>query len=144
MSSVAFPADALRQAILSSLPEQSAQFGTAAPDPRFLYAPLSHARAIDPDTMLVEGNRGAGKSLWWAALLSEEHRRVVGRTQPKARLDESLLVSPGFGSGLLAKESPNKDILADLLRDSEPRQIWRAVVGTQLLAGSGRLRANTN
>ena len=143
MNGVAFPAKALRQAILSSLPEQSAQFGTAAPDPRFLYAPLSHARAIDPDTMLVEGNRGAGKSLWWAALLSDEHRRVVGRTQPKARLDQSLVVSPGFGSGLLARESPSKDILADLLRDSEPRQIWRAVVGTQLLAGSGKPPGNT-
>jgi len=143
MSSVAFPADALRQAILSSLPEQSAQFGTAPPDPRFLYAPLRHAQAIDPDTMLVEGNRGAGKSLWWAALLSDEHRRVVARTLPKARLDTPLLVSAGFGTGLPAKQSPGKDILADLLRDSEPRQIWRAVVGTQLLDGSGKPPGNT-
>ena len=143
MNSVAFPADALRQAILSSLPEQSAQFGTEPPDPRFLYAPLSHAKAIDPDTMLVEGNRGAGKSIWWAALLSEEHRRVVARTLPKARLDSPLLVSAGFGTGLSPKQSPSKDILADLLRDLEPRQIWRTVVGTQLLDGSGKLPGNT-
>lgn len=143
MSSVAFPPNALRQAILSSLPEQSAQFGTEPPDPRFLYAPLRHAQAIDPDTMLVEGNRGAGKSLWWAALLSDTHRRVVARTLPKSRLDLPLSVSAGFGSGLLAKDSPSKDILAALLRDSEPRQIWRAVVGRQLLDGTGKLPGNT-
>ena len=143
MSNVAFPANPLRQAILSSLPEQSAQFGTAPPDPRFLYAPLSHARAIDPDTMLVEGNRGAGKSLWWAALLSEEHRRVVAGTLPKARLTSSMLVSAGFGTGLPTRQCPSKDVLADLLRDLEPRQIWRAVVGSQLLDGSGKPPGNT-
>lgn len=133
MSTAAFPADALRQAILSSLPEQSAQFGAEPPDPRFLYAPLHHARAIDPDTMLVEGNRGAGKSLWWAALLSGEHRRVVAETLPGARLDSTLSVSAGFGTGLPARECPGKDVLAELLRDLDPRQIWRTVVGTQLL-----------
>lgn len=143
MSSIAFPADALRQAILSSLPEQSAQSGTEPPNPRFLYAPLSHARAIDPDTMLVEGNRGAGKSLWWSALLSEDHRRVVAGTLPKARLTSSMSVSAGFGTGLPTRQSPSKDVLADLLRDVEPRQIWRTVIGKQLLEGSSNLPGNT-
>ena len=124
----------IRRSILSSVPEESAQFGKELFDRRFLYAPLRHAQALDPNTMLVEGTRGAGKSLWWAALLSKEHRKIVARTLPKAGLDPEMDVRAGFGTGTQTKDAPSKDIIRGLLGDFEPREIWRAVVGWQILS----------
>lgn len=137
--SYTFPPTHLREAILSSIPEGSSQFGKDLFEPPFLYAPVRHSQAVDPNTMLVVGSRGAGKSLWWAALLSPEHRRVIARTLPKAGLPPNLEVRAGFGTGVLIKEAPSKDVLAKLLRDFEPREIWRAIVGWQVLGEDGLL-----
>jgi hypothetical protein len=128
-----FPSAPLRDAILSSIPEGSSQFGMELFSPSFLYAPVRHSQAVDPNTMLVVGNRGAGKSLWWAALRSPNHRRVIARTLPKAGLPSNLEVRAGFGTGVPIKEAPSKDVLAKLLREFEPREIWRAIVGWQVL-----------
>src|SRR5438128_2203980 len=73
------PIHELREALRSTLPEQASQFGAEPPRPEFLYVPALHIKALSLDNMLVQGIRGAGKSVWWAALQSPEHRRLLTR-----------------------------------------------------------------
>ena len=97
--------------------------------PAFTYMPPSHARALEPDNTLVEGIRGAGKSFWWAALNSEEHRRFIASAFPEARINESITISQGFGAGQLdPKSSPAKDVLANLVKKFDARIIWKTVI----------------
>lgn len=128
-----FPAQRIRDAILDSIPSESSQFGDEPPEARFIYPPWSHAPALDPSTIIVGGIRGAGKSLWWAALLSPAHRRMLRHVLPKAGISESTTVTAGFGSGVSVEDAPTKDVLRSLLQAGfEPRQIWKAVVGWQV------------
>ena len=38
------------------------------PKPESVYLPRSHLKATDPNSLLVTGMRGAGKTFWWSAL----------------------------------------------------------------------------
>lgn len=119
---------ALRRAILSSIPAEPSQYDSVKPE--FVYIPPSHVRALDPDAMLVEGIRGAGKSFWWHALQSEKLRpRLL--TQ-RAQSGESLVVTAGFGQGT-SPDWPEKDELTALLSAGhKPRLIWKTVVLRQI------------
>jgi hypothetical protein len=72
--------------------------------------------------MLVVGARGAGKSFWWQALLSDAAR--------------ATLQTPSLNRGILKvydgwseHGSPDKDTFAALRRDRiDARQIWRSVL----------------
>jgi len=134
-----FPSEPLRNAMLESIPSGVSQFGEQAPDAKYIYAPWSHAAALDPNTIVVRGIRGSGKSLWWAALLSSAHRRMVSRLLPKAGIDENTIVTPGFGAGVPVGKAPTKDVLASLLAGGyTPREIWRAVIGSQVSTDGNR------
>lgn len=82
-------------------------------------------RALAPDTMLVTGIRGAGKSFWWYLLQNQAIRdEVVGR---------DISVSVGFGQGSDASW-PDRDELQQLLGIGlKPRLIWKAVVLRQIV-----------
>lgn len=109
---------------LSNLP-RGASYGET-PRPEQVYLPNSHIEAIDPDTMLVTGMRGAGKTFWWNALQSDEVRRSVGERLPSL-LDEQTGIRAGFGIKP-SEDYPGKDTLKHLLQNgSEPRLIWRTV-----------------
>jgi len=57
---------ALRDLLIKAfeiLPEDMSSHGSA-PDPRFVYLPPAHVKALRPDAMVVVGMRGAGKSFW--------------------------------------------------------------------------------
>ncbi|MDR3553907.1 MAG: hypothetical protein P4L55_04055 [Syntrophobacteraceae bacterium] len=121
----------LRDLISESLPVDTATFGQT-PDLRHTYVPASHARALHPDSMLVVGIRGAGKSFWWSALKSEDHRQLVANLMPKAGIDTNTLVGQGFGERSLPLEYPGKDVLAKLIGKFDARQIWRTVIARQV------------
>ena len=124
-----FPKVITRSALLKSLPNIDEAGTSPNKEPAFTYMPPSHARALEPDNTLVEGIRGAGKSFWWTALNSREHRRFIASAFPEARINENITISQGFGAGQLdPKSSPSKDVLSNLVKDFEPRQIWRTVV----------------
>jgi hypothetical protein len=124
---VAFDPEAMRQAIEESLPRASLH--GEAPEPRYLYVPLRHAQALSPDHGLVVGIRGAGKSVWWAALQSEAHRRVVQSALPGLALREISTVSAGFGETPRPDDYPDKYTNDKMLAEGlEPVQIWRAVM----------------
>jgi hypothetical protein len=110
-----------------ALPADSAIFGQT-PDLKHTYVPVSHGRALHPDSMLVIGIRGAGKSFWWSALQSEEHRQLVADMMPKAGIGANTLVAQGFGERPSPQEYPGKDVLAKLMDSFDARQIWRTVV----------------
>jgi hypothetical protein len=119
----------LRQAILSSIPKDPFQLDE--PDPRYVYVPKAHIRALDPDNMLVVGGRGTGKSFWWNALLSEAARSVVTPMVP-ALGRTRLVVLPGWSPDN-RPEFPDKDTIAPIRASGVPaRSIWRTVFLAQV------------
>lgn len=136
--SYAFPKEALRAAIKSAIQPQATQHDKKPPEVRFVYAPQRHVQALDPNTMVVEGIRGAGKSFWWATLLSQAHRQALTKLSPQSRWLDDLEVTAGFGTGLGVDEAPSKRVIAQLLGKHDPSDIWRTVIVWQVLgAGSG-------
>lgn len=122
-------ASALRDAILTSIPADP--FQTSEPEPRFVYLPRTHVRALDPDNMLVVGARGTGKSFWWHALLSEQARAALTLRTPSLQRGH-LEVSAGW-SEQSQEAFPDKDTLAPLLAAGlDARLIWRTILLFQL------------
>ena len=111
---------------LSKLPGP-ASYGDP-PQPAAVYIPSSHGKAMHPDTMVVTGMRGSGKTFWWSALQSAEVRRSLGRGDPRFPLDEDSVIKLGFGVPQIPGHYPERDDLRRLLADDvEPRIIWRTV-----------------
>jgi hypothetical protein len=118
----------LRELIRDALPVESAEYGTPPPRHQF-FVPKTHARALHINIPVVLGDRGMGKSYWWAALQSREHRGLLGRAAPDVRIREETLVFPGFGKTPDLTQYPSKDVFARLLAHGQKsRLIWKAVV----------------
>jgi hypothetical protein len=119
----------LRRAFLTSIPEEVSQFD--AVEPRFLYRPTKHLRALDPNAMLVSGIRGAGKSFWWHALQDEALRALA---LPSEQTNSTA--SAGFGEGD-ADDRPGQDVLEQLLEQGHPpKLVWKTVVLRHALAAA--------
>ena len=126
MNDYRFPQQ-IRELLLAAIPEDRSIFGRT-PELQHTYVPTGHARALHPDSMLVVGTRGAGKSFWWSALQSDEHRRFVADLMPKSGISPGTRVSLGFGERPSPHDYPGKDVLAHLLKTFDARQVWRTVV----------------
>jgi hypothetical protein len=101
-----------------------------APDPAIIFAPSSHANALDPGRALVIGNRGVGKSFWSAVLFHRETRAKVAGQYPRLRLN-SVEAVLGFheDAGKDEGPAPSQNILQRLLSiGTQPENIWRAVL----------------
>lgn len=119
---------ALRELVRDAIPAESTEYGPPPPAHQ-LFVPKSHARALHLNIPVVVGSRGTGKSFWWAALQSREHRALVERTAPDVRIKAATRVYPGFGNRPDPKRYPGRDTLAMLLdRGRSAREIWKAVV----------------
>ena len=116
-----------------------------SPEPERVYLPPSHIKAMDPDTLLVTGMRGAGKTFWWSALQDRGVRQLVGQQIKQSKLSEDTEVRTGFGVIPNLDEYPSKDVLRNLMKDNvEPRTIWRAVQARQLADNDHPLRQQTS
>ena len=123
------------RAALAALPE-AARHGEA-PAPEQVYLPRSHLKAMHPDSLLVTGMRGAGKTFWWGALQAVSVRRLLVRHTDRFPLSENAEVRTGFGVIPALDDYPSKDVLQDLIgKGVEPRMVWRTVQAWQL-AGDG-------
>ncbi|HRD91906.1 MAG TPA: hypothetical protein PK201_02180 [Accumulibacter sp.] len=123
----------LRQAIAEGLPQVAHAGATTQQPPALTYVPPSHAKALDPENSVVEGIRGAGKSFWWAALSSTEHRKFVVSAFPDAHIAPSTIIRQGFGDAAGSLDAPSKDVLASLFPQiKNARTIWRAVIAHQI------------
>ncbi len=118
----------LRAALRESLPAVDQAGAADMRSPAFTFVPPSHAKALDIDSSVVEGIRGAGKSFWWAHLASAEHRRYIAAAFPDIRLGSAFEAVQAFGAQSASPRAPSADVLASLLRSHPPRAIWRTVL----------------
>ena len=119
------------RAALAALPA-TASHGEA-PDPEQVYLPRSHLKAMHPDSLLVTGMRGAGKTFWWSALQKVTVRRLLGRHTDQFPLSEHDEVRTGFGLDKAQDNYPSKDVLPMLIAEGvEHRMVWRTVQAWQL------------
>ncbi len=122
---------ALREA-LHNLPDVSAQESLTPLQPGELYVPDSHTKALSLDTTVVVGMRGAGKSVWTAALFDDATRQhLVGAGAPTSL--EDAYVRIGFSNDPNYGYHPDSETLRGLLEAGlEPRHIWRGVLARKL------------
>ncbi|MYI73895.1 MAG: hypothetical protein F4057_00705 [Acidobacteria bacterium] len=119
------------RAALESLPVGTS-YGEK-PAPKYVYLPPSHVKAMDPNSLVVTGMRGAGKTFWWSALQDREVRKIVRLQARVSTLTEDTEVRTGFGATPSPDDYPGKDVLLPLMREGvEPRIIWRTVQARQL------------
>src|SRR5438309_1728196 len=106
---------AIREALIDLRPGTSHQ-AAIAPDPDAIFAPASHANALDPDRVLVIGNRGVGKTFWSAVLVHSAPRIKISTIYPRLKLSklEAIL---GFheDAGKDEGPAPSPAILQKLL-----------------------------
>ena len=128
---------------LAALPEGTSHGESL--EPERVYLPPSHVKAMDPNTLLVTGMRGAGKTFWWSALQDRGVRQLVGQQIKQSKLSEDTEVRTGFGVIPNLGEYPSKDVLRNLMKDNvEPRTIWRTVQAWQLADNDHPLRRQTS
>ena len=118
---------------LGELPAGTSHGETA--QPQEVYLPRSHLKALDPDTLIVTGVRGAGKTFWWSALQDGDVRQLVAQTE-RTELSENTDVRVGFGVRSAPDEYPSLDALRSLRTTRTPREIWRTVLAWQLAKGT--------
>ena len=129
MSAYRFP-QSLRETIRSALPADTSLHGEK-PLAEHLYLPAVHAKALNPNNMLVQGIRGSGKSFWCATLQSDKLRGLLGRT---AGMPAECVVTIGFSERPSGGGFPSKDTLSKLLDDGrDPRRIWQTVIFQQVM-----------
>jgi len=117
----------LRDLLRDALPSEVLEFG-ATPPPHQFFVPKSHALALGLQIPLVIGDRGMGKSYWWAALQSRDHRTLLARAAPDTRIGADTIVRAGFGPKLLPDSYPSKDVLTELrATGTPPRLIWKTI-----------------
>jgi len=76
------------RAAIASLPADVSTdaIGSSAPKLEDIYAPETHAAALDPTTPIVLGARGTGKSFWAGVLGHDELLRAAATAYPKLGL----------------------------------------------------------
>ena len=120
--------DEIRDGLALSIPDSG-----DPPQPHFLYAPTSHGPALDPQTTIVCGIRGAGKSVWTRALSNSDYRGIIEKALPRASLNQKWSVKTAFDEADNTANHPNAEIIDDLLsKGTKPRDLWMAIIGLQL------------
>lgn len=127
----------VRKALIG-LPEETSYGGT--PDPKWVYLPRSHLKAMNLDVALVTGMRGAGKTFWWSALRQPGVRRLIGAADPRSALSENTEVCTGFGAAPAPDDYPGINVFPRLMRDAEPKAVWRTVLARHLAPDGHPLR----
>lgn len=129
MSSASIDFAALRVA-LSQLPSDHDASGEYRPTAGEIFTPLQHANALDPNTPIVVGARGAGKSFWAGVLGQEDTRLVTALAYPNLGLDR-LIVRPGY-SGLqddVAVSPKVVEVRVPRGKESElASELWQAAI----------------
>ena len=85
---------AIRRA-LANFPSDHDAAGQHRPTANEIFTPEQHANALDPNTPVVVGARGAGKSFWAGVLEQDDTRAVAALAYPNLGLSR-LLVRAGY------------------------------------------------
>lgn len=132
---------AIRDAI-ASMPAEVANdaHGLQAPSIDELYAPQTHAAALDPVASIVSGARGAGKSFWAGVLADVSLRKAAAIAYPRLGLDR-IDVRFGF-TGLPGPEGIDKDRLDTCVPRNaslaQARAFWWATILRAVESSSNR------
>ncbi|MDA8229737.1 MAG: hypothetical protein M0006_00185 [Magnetospirillum sp.] len=117
------------RAIIAALPEDTSPHGET-PQPRHVYVPPSHIKALRLECGLVIGGRGVGKTFWSAALRSDLIRRMLGDSVPDL---SRITVHTGYSEHPHLDAYPDADVFKSLLENGyEAYHIWRAVIARWL------------
>lgn len=134
---------AIRDAIANFPADVSSDaHGAHAPTLDQVFAPASHAAALDPAAPVVQGARGTGKSFWAGVLGNPALRSAAARAYPRLGL-EHVEVRFGF-TGLSGEEGTDKDRINSVLSPNasvdDARVFWWATVLRALegVVGAGR------
>jgi hypothetical protein len=128
------PRESMRELLVTALPEDTRQHGLEPPEPGQLHLPLAHVKALHPDSVLVKGIRGAGKTLWWEALRDGRHRALIEAVSPRTGITADTRCAAGFGAAPRPLDYPDSDTLVELVQQgTDPRHIWRAVIARHVL-----------
>lgn len=120
---------AIRRA-LAALPSDHDADGVHRPKADEIYTPEHHANALDPNTPVVVGARGTGKSFWAGVLEQDATRAVAALAYPQLGLDR-LLVRAGYTGLESDGVASAKIILTRVPAGSEAEtasDFWRAVI----------------
>jgi hypothetical protein len=119
----------VRNAMINVLPTDTANHG-ASIEPRFMYLPSAHVKALRLSCSLVVGARGVGKSFWTSALASADVRKKLGQDLPEL---QNMDVEIGFSVQLNPSCYPDSDTFSSFINKGfSAYDIWRAVVARWL------------
>jgi hypothetical protein len=131
---------AIRKA-LAGLPSDHDASGQHRPTVDEIFTPDQHANALDPNTPVVVGARGTGKSFWAGVLGQEETRAATAAAYPNLGLDR-LVVKSGY-SGLPDDGAVSAQIADARIPKGKESELahgfWQAVV---IRAAHSALSAN--
>jgi hypothetical protein len=120
---------AIRKA-LSVLPSDHDASGEHRPTVDEIFTPEQHANALDPNTPVVVGARGTGKSFWAGVLGQEDTKAETALAYPNLGLDR-LVVRPGY-SGLEGDGSVSAQTVGARVPDGKEAAqgpcLWQAVI----------------
>lgn len=116
----------LRRCVLASIPENLFDVRV---EPRYIYLPESHLKALDPNRALVAGGRGTGKTFWWETLASPVGALLLSRLFDARKEGLQYEVSVGHGAkALAAGRALDADTLTALFGQFPERAVWKTVV----------------
>jgi hypothetical protein len=112
-------------AIKEILPKEISVSGKAL-EPKELYIPVAHKKALELYSNIIVGDRGVGKSTWTLALADSNSRTLIDANIKEL---ENAAVHIGFAEAVNTAAYPDKTIMKELLRKKiNPKEIWKAVV----------------
>ncbi|MCB9550258.1 MAG: hypothetical protein H6706_31055 [Myxococcales bacterium] len=115
----------VRAACIETLP-RIASTEHERPRPGFIYVPRAHLRALDPDSAVVTGVRGAGKTFWWETLADPLMLKALDSFFPSYRL-ATYEVLQAFGPRT-SEHWPHRLVFDRLIAGHDAEIIWRAVL----------------
>lgn len=121
--------EVLRSA-LADLDSSATATGTDRPSPSNMFAPEQHVGALDPDTTIVLGARGVGKSFWAGVLLHEDTKVVASAAFPNIDFNR-MLVTTGY-TGQNGDNSVSQETIDARIPEGAERKLgpllWRCVL----------------
>lgn len=128
---------------LSEMKSDHDASGEFRPTPKEIFAPEQHANALDPNTNIVVGARGTGKSFWAGVLEEDDTRKVASLAYPNLGLDK-LIVRAGY-TGFDTETAVDPKILAARVPEGKEGtsafKFWQAVI---IRAAHSALDASAN
>ena len=108
----------------------SSATGQERPHPDDIFSPEHHIGALDPNTTIVLGSRGAGKSFWAGVLANADTRAAASKAYPSLRLD-NLTVELGYtgqsGDNSVSRETIDVQVPVGAER-TRGALLWRCVL----------------